>query len=564
MKIRPFLFLLLPVLLTATLSPAPSDAQKQKAFAEIDATIRKEMNAYDVHGAVAAVFDNNSILWQKAFGYDDAAHNKPAALNTPYRIGGLTMLWTATIVLQLAERGKVKLDDPVKKYLPEFKLRGGAEKGITVRHLLSNHSGLPIEWYRENDDRAPLFEYLKNEHPIAKPGTRYLRSMLDYEVIGHLIERVSGKSLDSLFENNLFLPLGMNDSRLAGKNCADPTAGKGFILRDKKVKRFENPSCRSRATAGGISTVYDLSRFMQALFNGGWTGSGRILNDASLKQLFSNQYPGNPDDLAFKSALGYYADYFPIAEKNIAAIGSMDGFVTVIAALPDRKTGFIALGNTDSFILGAPKTASRAVTLLGLLHGMKPSALPETRPMEKSDIERLRNCAGRYVGNGFAVDVTMAGDTPLVTMGNQEMTLAPVSKNRFRLVKQLFFWMKEYYIELREQPDGSVAAVLSVQLEEYGFPIMVFRRPPETNYPAGVAAFIGGYRPKSMPKGMAERIRFPEFQIRWDGKWLVAETNREKVIVTPAAADTLLADTMNIHFAKGSATIGGITYEKWF
>lgn len=521
------------------------------------------MRTYEVHGAVAAIFDEKQILWQKAFGYDDEQERRPASLETPYRIGGLTELWIAALVLQLAEQGKIDINAPIARYLPDLRFADGNEKKLTLIHLLTHHSGFPLDWFGDKNDLKSLLVVLAQERLLAPPGARHLRSVIDYELIGHLLERLTGKSLDLLLEERLFLPLGMNRSRLARSDCHDPEAEPGWQVRGKEVMRFEDPPCRARAAAGGISTLYDMSRFFQMLFNDGWTGAGRILSHGSVARILSatNRLPG---DIAFTPTFGGYSDYFPFSAHNFAAIGTAGGFVTLAAAFTEQKVALLVFGNTGSFVLGAPKAASHILSLLGRPLGITPPPVPPTRAATPADIERLRPLQGRYLGNRMMVDVTIEGDKPVVRWGNLTLTMTPVSPTRFRLTKELFFWVKEYYIELKELPDRSVVALLSVQLDDYGFPISVFRRPPPAAYPEGIKKFLGGYRPVPASEKRTAQTRYDAFQLRWDGPWLIAETHREKILVTPCGENALCTNDAAMHFFSGGARIGELIFEKWF
>ncbi len=542
------------------LSAASFDA---RIFGEVDAAIRKEMRAYEVHGVAAVIFDERQILWQKAFGSDDEHGKRPASLETPYRIGGLTELWIAVLVLQLADQEKLDLDAPVIRYLPELRLADGSEKKITLTHLLTHHSGLPLDWYGEKNEIKSLLAVLAEDRLLAPPGTRHFRSVIDYELLGHLLERLTGKSLDMLLEERLFLPLGMNKSRLAPGDCRDPEAGPGWHIYDKEVLRFEDPPCRARAAGGGISTIHDMSRFMQMLFNDGWTSVGRILSHEAVERILTTTQR-LPGDIAFAPTFGGFSDYFPFSAHNFAAIGTAGGLVTIAAAFPRQKVGLLIFGNTDSFLLGAPKATSHILSLLGRPFGIMTPPVPPARPVTPADIERLRPLQGRYIGNRVMVDVTVEDGKPTVRWGSLALTMIPVSPTRFRLVKDLFFWVKEYYIELKELPDRSVVALLSVQLDEYGFPISVFRRPPPVAYPEGIQKFIGGYRPIPPSAKQAVKTRYDAFQIRWDDRWLIAETHREKILVVPCGKNALCTNDAVIHLSNDGARIGELTFEKWF
>jgi CubicO group peptidase (beta-lactamase class C family) len=117
----------------------------KEAVSEI---IKKEMQKDDVTGLSIALVDDQVVVWAQGFGYADTERGVPATPETAYRLGFLTNLFTATAAMQLVEQGKLDLDQPLQHYLPEFSIltrsNGTAAPPITLRHLLTHHSGLPL------------------------------------------------------------------------------------------------------------------------------------------------------------------------------------------------------------------------------------------------------------------------------------------------------------------------------------------------------------------------------------------------------------------------------------
>ena len=165
-------------------------------------------------GAVVLVGHEGKIVYKRAFGNRALVPEiEPMTDDTIFDVASLTkVVATSTAIMQLVEQGRIRLQDPVAKYWPEFKSRG--KKAITVGELMTHYSGL-----RPDLDLKPLWsgydtamKMILEEKPVAPPGTRFLYSDINFEVLGELVQRVSGKALDAYCAANIFEPLGMRDT----------------------------------------------------------------------------------------------------------------------------------------------------------------------------------------------------------------------------------------------------------------------------------------------------------------------------------------------------------------
>ena len=209
--------LTIPVVAFAQLpetSPA-SVGMDSARLARIDEAVARAIERKQVPGAVVLVGRKGKIVFAKAYGRRTVEPNPEAMTrDTIFDMASLTKpIATATSVLILLERGKLHLDARVKTYLPEFDREG---KGmITVEQLLRHRSGLiadnPLSDYR--DGPAKAWERICDLKPLSPPNERFVYSDMNYIVLGKLVERVSGKPLDEFAEQEIFKPLGMNDTR---------------------------------------------------------------------------------------------------------------------------------------------------------------------------------------------------------------------------------------------------------------------------------------------------------------------------------------------------------------
>ena len=198
-------------LLAAVKTSAPASAR----LVVLDSIIKDAIRDGEIPGAVVIVWHNGETIYRKAFGERALEPRREAmTLDTIFDLASLTkVVATTTAVMQLVERGKVRLNDPVAKYLPEFAQNG--KDDITVRELLTHHSGLPEgldlrpEWAGKETGFRMAFE----SKPIFPPGTHFLYSDVNFIMLGALVERVSGKPLDQYCETNIFAPLKMTHTR---------------------------------------------------------------------------------------------------------------------------------------------------------------------------------------------------------------------------------------------------------------------------------------------------------------------------------------------------------------
>lgn len=396
-KTRWLLALCLPALLTPiALGQAPVKVSPQEAglssqtLEQIDALLQQAVERKQIAGAVALLARDGKIGYLRAKGAQDVETGKEMATNSLFRIASMTKPVTSVAVMILAEDGKLAVTDPVSKYLPEFKNQkvlttgpGGetklvpASRDITVHDLLTHTSGLTYrfmslppfaELYHKADIcdglSRPSFTMAENVRRLAglpllfQPGSAYQYS-LSTDVLGRLVEVVTGQDLETFMRSRIFKPLGMNDtyfdlpadklSRLAA--VYEP--GPDKIIRrtsDEPVIKGELVYCvtspykgRRGYCSGGAgltSSAADYARFLQMLLNGGeWNGT-RILKPATVKEMTSNQI-GDLKSMMPTGRFGYGFGIVTSADKHEASsVGSYawGGFYsTMFWVDPEKK-----------------------------------------------------------------------------------------------------------------------------------------------------------------------------------------------------------------------------------
>ncbi|MDR3737584.1 MAG: DUF1343 domain-containing protein [Terracidiphilus sp.] len=245
-------------------------------FDTADAAVERAVSDGSIPGAVLIVGHNGAVVHRRAFGFRALQPaREPMTLDTVFDLASLTKcVATTTAVMQLVEGGRIRLADPVAAYLPEFAQNG--KQDITIRELLTHTSGLredldlTLNW----SGRAAAFEMAMREKPADPPGARFVYSDINFEVLGFLVEKLTGMPLNEYAERKIFVPLGMTQTRFLPpaewRARVAPTQWDehGMMLRgvvhDPTARRMGGVA----GHAGLFSTGDDLAKFAQELLSG--------------------------------------------------------------------------------------------------------------------------------------------------------------------------------------------------------------------------------------------------------------------------------------------------------
>lgn len=256
--------------------------------------VEEAIAAKEIAGAVTLVADGDEILHLSAAGFSDLGQAKPMAEDSLFWIASMTKPITATAVLMMQDEGKLSVDDPVSKYLPEF---SGDKAGITIQQCLTHTSGLSEVADSEDvatlKDLVPLFT---GKPLLFAPGSKWQYSQTGINTAARIVEVVSGVAFPEFLQERLFDPLGMKDttfypdeaqvSRLASsyKRGNDGNLEKSEItfLGGKSIADKER---YPRANGGLFSTAADYLKFSQMILNGGESGGKRYLKPESIREM---------------------------------------------------------------------------------------------------------------------------------------------------------------------------------------------------------------------------------------------------------------------------------------
>lgn len=285
-----------------------SPARLQNAFRVVEEGIRNG----SFPGAEILVVRKGVIVAHEAFGNRQRIPEvRPMETGTLFDLASVSKLFTATAVMMLVERGQIRLDDPISKYLnhPNFTLPD--KRDIRIRHLLTHTSGLPawLPLYRQGSTRQVYLDAIAKATMQAAPGTTYIYSDLNAILLGFIVENVSGKTLDVFLKENLFDPLGMTSTMYnPGPEWKDRAAATEFdtIWRGRLIVgevHDENAAGLGGVAghAGLFSTARDLAVFAQMLLNLGHYNGVDILSPNTVLLMIQNHTFG----LGARRGLGF-------------------------------------------------------------------------------------------------------------------------------------------------------------------------------------------------------------------------------------------------------------------
>lgn len=362
----------------------------------IGKVVQRNIDDKRISGAVTLVIRHGQVAWFKAQGMQDREAAKAMRPDTIFRICSMSKPITSVAVMMLYEEGRFMLEDPISKYLPEFKnpkvlvkpAGGGAPytipatREITIRDLLRHTSGLTYNW---NADLGPLYEKANVAHGLLpfdgtigdsverlsklpllfNPGERWEYS-LSVDVLGRLVEVVSGMPFDQFLRTRVFEPLGMKDTYFfPPENKLDRLATAYTYYPDKGLNRFpETPITEGSFTysadypyngpkklfsggAGLNSTAADYARFCQMMLEGGKLANVRLLSRKSIELMTHDQLgkiPAN-EDMGFGLGFGIAGVKAPLAELGTTGEFNWGGFFyTAFSVDPKEQMIVIFMG----------------------------------------------------------------------------------------------------------------------------------------------------------------------------------------------------------------------------
>ena len=325
--------------------------------------IRETRSAFAAPGLTVAVAVDQELVWSEGFGYADLANHTPACPDTRFRVGSVSKPMTAAAIAVLYDQGRLNLDVPVQTYVPEFPAQ---EVDITIRQLLGHTAGV-----RHNDSFQDILntrhyatvldtlDIFKEDPLLFIPGTHYSYSSYGYNLLGAVIEGVSGEEYLVFMRNQIWQPLGMNHTQADGTESSNGDLATFYedLPSGLQVAPFADLS-HKLPSGGLVSTAEDLVRFASALNN------GLLVGDQTKKLLFSPICPDCPAQGEREGegyGFGWELDQDPFGRRIALHTGATVGASAGLSLYPDQDLALALLMNVGSVTSPNPE-----------LHGFPP------------------------------------------------------------------------------------------------------------------------------------------------------------------------------------------------
>lgn len=417
------LSLTVPVMLAgrpAVAQRAPRSA-RAAVVARLDSLARAFVASGQTPGLAVFVLRGNDTLLLRGYGFADLEDSTPVTPRTVFRIGSITKQFTAALVMQQVEEGRISLDDTIQKFLPGYPAQGHR---VTVRHLLTHTSG--IRSYTElgaETERVMRLD-LPEDSLIAlfasrpfdfAPGERYHYDNSGYYLLGVILEKATGRTYEQLLQGRLFTPLGLRDTRYCSTGPIVPHRAQGYERGPGGWVNADWISMTLPFAAGALcSTVLDLVQWTRALW------SEAVVDSATLREMTTSGRLN--DGSATGYGFGLMLDTLG-GHRQVAHGGAINGFQAVLAHYPDDSVTLAVLANSVN-----ARPAQLAQRLARVALGLP---LPVVQDLPLAAAERARY-VGEYALGALTLRIFEQGDSLMAqATGQPASRLRSQGQHRF-------------------------------------------------------------------------------------------------------------------------------------
>jgi putative pyoverdin transport system ATP-binding/permease protein len=332
------------------------DYLSEKDKTKVENFIEKQMEKGKIPGMSVVIVDGDETVYQKGFGYSDIEQEKPVTSKTLFEIGSNSKAFTALGILNLQNSGLIKIDDKVTKYVPWLKVKyQGKEVPITIEELLHHTSGIPFKSIDKipvsSDDNAieETVKTLINIELNSKPGEEFQYATINYDILGLVIEKVTGTSYEKYIEENVLKPMGLNHTYLFSNTSNYADLAKGYKIGFLKPRLYDAPVYRGNKPAGYIiSSAEDMAKWLKIQMG---TYEDSKINENLIKDSHKPNRRVPPIGDGSSYAAGWFV--YQIGGGEISHGGSNPNYSSYILFRPEDKVGIAVLSNTNSEYVSA-------------------------------------------------------------------------------------------------------------------------------------------------------------------------------------------------------------------
>ncbi len=402
---------------TASKQPAPTFTTTIK---EGRKAVRSALKQTSATSASVALVANGKVVWRQTFGRGNTAGKKPSP-KAMYGVGSVGKTVTAIAVMQLVDAGKVSLDAPVVRYIPDFSMASPQYRQITVRMLLNHSAGLPGTDYADGVTYKPVGSYvdrvlrgLRDSRLKTTPGAMNVYCNDCFTLAGLVVERVSGVPYADYVAKNILKPLGMENSVYLTSTPLPRNVAP--VIQKGKVDPLQVPNIL--AAGGMLSTSDDMARLAMIFTGDGVVGGKRILSSSAVQQMGTDQTTTTlraAPPSAFRYGLGWDSVEDP-ALKSVGVRGWTKGgdlvqYHAAFMVAPDHGLAVVVEGAGLTFSSGSAETIGATVLLNALVETgavkQMPKPISTDKPAkDKPTPKQVKRVTGMYLAQNVAVKVT--------------------------------------------------------------------------------------------------------------------------------------------------------------
>jgi CubicO group peptidase (beta-lactamase class C family) len=382
--------------------------------------IEDAMSEHEITSLSISVVDQRGSLYERSFGYADVGAGVFATPFTPYRWGSNSKVFVMLALLQLANAGKLDLDAPLTRYLPEFSIGppptdlDGAEEwkldDVTLRRMLTHHSGLPNDLISGIFSRQPapfqsVVPRVAAMHAEFPVDTVYSYSNVAFTLLGVVIERVGGEAFEDYMQHRLFQPLGMRSASFFWDDYLEQNVARSY---DAEGKVGERQRLLMKPAGSLMASTHQMGQVASAILRGGVGTHGRFIEADVLAKSFEVQNQNVALDFDAETGLAWFLNPMPTRwfGKNAAHGGGLPHHYSAFMLLPDSQLAVVAATNSQRGAGAVQQLAQRALELaLEAKTGMPldidraPLDIPESDSPEEAVLNAWKGSYATPVGD---------------------------------------------------------------------------------------------------------------------------------------------------------------------
>lgn len=490
-----------------------------KRFAGLDTALARVLSVWKGPGFAVVVVEKNKVVYANGFGFRNYEKKLPVTPNTLFAIGSCTKAFTASLIGELAAKGDLDIDKPVRDYLPDLNFfNDDMNDRITLRDMMCHRTGLPrhdYSWYFfSTTSRDSLVKRLQYLEPNVRVRDKWQYNNFMFMLQGVVIEKFTHQSWETNIKNNIFLPLGMSHSNTSIPEMEnDPDAALGYEIKDseniRQIHKQDYYHIDAMGPAGSInSSVMDMSNWLITWIHGGKFNNKEIIPAGFAKEAMSSQMiigSGFPEadtkDVQFSNygfgwSLASYRGHYR-AEHG----GNIDGFSASTSFFPTDSIGIVVLTNQNASSIPSIVRNILADKILGLKYydwnnymwNSYSKMLQEQKDADASKIKSekaiikpshpLKEYTGLFNNKGYGtMDIFMEHDSLFIRMGKNISWLKPDQFEWFKIYQRdkqgRIDTAQGFAIEYRTNQTGEIIEINAAF--EPSVKTLVFSRIPKT------------------------------------------------------------------------------------